>query len=65
MLVACAQSLVLIGIAAWAYDRGTEDWRWQLSGVMEDPLFLRGVPRTTSSPRTSRSGPSRAPRAAT
>jgi len=47
ILVACAQSLVLVGIAAWAYDRGAEDWRRQLSGVMEDPLFLRGVPGLT------------------
>jgi hypothetical protein len=47
ILVAGALSLLLVGIAAWAYDRGAEDWRWQLSGVMEDPLFLRGVPGLT------------------
>lgn len=35
--------LVLVGIAVWAYGRGSEDWRYQLAGLA-DPFLGRPSP---------------------
>jgi hypothetical protein len=45
VLISLALSLLLVGIAFWAYSRGTVDWRWELAGLADaflgrpDPAF--------------------------